>query len=228
MIVTGNSDLKMWWPCNEGTGTTLYDASGNGITGTITSGTWVNTVNNQKAVKLTTNAAKITTSSDPYDIGTDNVTCMVWINILAANRPFFLFYNRTDASIDPRFGIHTIDAGSSNKKITIQNYVSSVYNLQTDKGYSRNYNWFHMTIVQEGTTGNFYINGELVYTGTGLTTGDRGSGQGWEIPSENSGYLTGLLKHVMIFGKALSKSEINNIYKETFIPNKHINEYRTW
>jgi hypothetical protein len=29
-----------YWPCNEGTGTTLGDASGNGHTATLSHGTW--------------------------------------------------------------------------------------------------------------------------------------------------------------------------------------------
>jgi hypothetical protein len=197
---------------NEGSGTTVTDLSGNGITGTIVGASW--TASGRYGNGLSFNG-----SSSYVDLGnpaalqfTGSLTLEAWVmatanppddgQIIAKSNDIGWQFKTTPDTGKETFGVAV--SGSSNTKV--QRYSSTVRALNT---------WYHVAGVYNAAAGtlDIYVNGIL----------DSGSLVGVIPPSQfnqtvnvNIGrrtggfYFNGIIDEVRIYNRALSQAEIQS------------------
>ncbi|GMX58972.1 MAG: hypothetical protein MCSN_6270 [Candidatus Microsyncoccus archaeolyticus] len=208
------------WNLDEGTGSSVYDFSGNGNTGTITGATWETNRANcvlGKCLSFSGSNQYIEKTS-PSDLpsGQSARTISVWIYPNNVNPGGVLVALNNSAGSSQSFIINTAyissntylftDGINSNNNITI----SGTEIAQTGK-------WNHVAFVFDGSTGwKYYLNGENKKSGSFSTTintvvtsfsiGRRGDGA-------NTGYYwPGKIDEVVVFDGATTSIFIKNYY----------------
>lgn len=208
------------WNLDEGAGSSVYDSSGNGNTGTITGATWETNRANcvlGKCVSFSGSNQYIEKIS-PSDLpsGQSARTISVWV-----------YPN----NVNPGGALVALNnsAGSSQSFIIETAYVSSNTYLFTD-GINVNNNitisgteiaqtakWNHIVFVFDGSTGwKYYLNGENKKSGSFSTTintvvtsfgiGRRGDG------ASTGHYWPGKIDEVVVFDGATTSIFIKNYY----------------
>ncbi|HEX8919947.1 MAG TPA: LamG-like jellyroll fold domain-containing protein [Pyrinomonadaceae bacterium] len=211
------------WKFDEGSGTTVADATGNGNTGALVSGpTW--------------SAGKVGSGSLSFDGVDDRVTVAANSTLLDVGNNFtisFWAYPRSTHQIDaegytwggtsgqryafaPRYGPGN-DAGAG---ISVGTNGVSVYE------HSGNYmpaslvyqgtlsGWTHITLVYENKQPRLYINGVLVRTGL---TSSRSNIilHPQDMGGMSYGYYDGLLDDVRVYNQVLSANDIQTLATES-------------
>jgi hypothetical protein len=195
---------------NEGTGTTVGDLSGNGLTGTIVGATW--TSGGKYGNGLSFNG-----SSSFVDVGnpaalqlTGSMTLEAWVKAAANPADDGQIITKSDGAgwqlkTSPDTGPHTFGGKiSTTAGASVQRYSTTVRALNT---------WYHAAAVYDATAGtlNVYVNGVLdngVLLGTvpntqlnrpaNVNIGRRGGGY----------YFNGIIDEVRIYSRPLSQAEI--------------------
>lgn len=201
--------LRTYLKCDEQSGGTAWDSSGNGWNGTITGGnTWAaGRINN--AVSLSGNTNFVSLPSGVMS-GVTDFTIATWVKLNASNNTrIFDFGTGTGAYMElcPK-----ASSGCLRYEIvasgTVQQ-INTTYIFQTNV-------WTHVALTQSGSTGVLYVNGQLVQTYTGLTLNPANLGtttqnyigkSQWSVDY----YLNGLVDEFQIYGRALSGSEISSL-----------------
>src|SRR3989344_4707522 len=213
------SGLVGYWNLDEGPGTTAADSSGSGNTGTLTNGpTWT-------TGKVGSGALSFDGVNDGVNLGTPNslnitgaVTVSAWINY------------RT-ASLHEAIAVHAdggADFGGQQYMLTMRSSTAvgfAVNNgtalLISSNGTVSPNTWYHVVGTYNGVdTTKLYING--VQTDSDISAG---FGALNNIPTQkigigaaiqnNRGYLDGLLDEVRVYNRALSASEVTELYNYT-------------
>jgi len=208
---TPNVGLVAAYSFNQGTGTTITDASGNGLTGTLQGATW--TTGGKYGNALNFNGA-----SSYVDLGnptllrlTGSMTWSAWVKA-AANPPddgqIIAKANGSSGwqfKTSPDTGPHTFGvavSGSSNSNT--QRYSTTVRSLNV---------WYHVAGVYNATarTLDIYVNGVQdngVLIGT-IPASQINSSVGVNIGRRTGGfYFNGVIDEVRIYNRALSAQEI--------------------
>lgn len=205
------SDLVVAYGFNEGSGTTVADVSGNGITGTLQGATW--TTGGKYG-----NALSFDGSSSYVDLGnpsvlqlTGSMTTEAWVKA-AANPPDDgqIISKANDSGgwqlkTSPDTGVETFGARLAGSTIG-RRYSNTVRALNT---------WYHVASVYNATTQSLdlYVNGVL---DNGTFSGPVPSSQILQNVNVNIGrrtggyYFNGLIDEVRIYNRALSQSEIQS------------------
>ncbi len=197
--------LLLYWPCDEGNGDTLIDASGNGFDGTLTGGDWEDGQFG-KAIRLQRTLAEVQGNVIGSTGKTGEITLACWfkmrqhstynglISIEAPEGECCEYRLMVDPNRNPFW-----DAGHHvDKKLPD-------FTFELDR-------WYHYVMTADGDTGKIYVDGEFIgeqaenfplpefkevtiYLGTGEKPGT------W--PVEDSTF-----DDVMIWDKALTGDEI--------------------
>ncbi|MBK7107244.1 MAG: Ig-like domain-containing protein [Ignavibacteriae bacterium] len=205
------SDLAGAWDFDEGTGSTIYDYSGNLNNGNINGGlTWSSGfVGNGIDFNGIDGYANIPASTS-MDINSDAVTISVWTKLgyLPADLPgaFGPIY---DSETD-NYVIYEDKANNELRfKVTTSNSAERpgipAVKLVTDK-------WIHVVGVYDGTNAMIYLDGELADTHP--LTGTVKPGQITNIGKNGDTYFKGSIDNVQVFAKALTQEEINFLHSE--------------
>lgn len=200
--------LVGYWPMDEGSGTTAYDVSGNGSTGTlINSPTWQGISNCRVGGCLGFDGISqyVQVNNSSY-LNPSSLTISVWAksNTATWNDYGFLVSKRAVYIIHPTQG-----ATSVSFYIFTTTWVSVGCTPSTAIT-----NWNLYTLTWDGTTLSCYINGALgssVNPGGSINTTDTGYltiGKDDEI----SRYFNGSEDDVRIYSRALSTTEVQNLY----------------
>ncbi|MCJ7450142.1 MAG: LamG domain-containing protein [Candidatus Nanohaloarchaeota archaeon QJJ-9] len=200
-------DAVGWWSMDEGTGTTAYDISGNNNDGTINGAIWTD--------GMYGNALSFDGSDDYTDLPSllpnpSPKTVSLWLNPDTVSSSQRVIALRGSASFLP-FWI----AENSNGYISTWqngNYHSDLTTISADT-------WTHLTAVEDGSTFTIYKNSQEVASfssspSTGsyydsLGNDQGGMGDGW------ADYFNGKIDEVRIYDRALSESEIGQLYNRT-------------
>jgi len=197
------AELVMYWPLDEGSGTTAVDVTGNGNDGTINgTANWVAGMNNL--------ALDLDGSSTSIEVGDEIVrgtwTLAMWI------RPRDLPYTSGYYAVWHNNGwgggvlhLHLRNTTSLlNADFNTGPDVTSTTVLQEDE-------WYHavVTVTDEGTSAStMYINGVLEGEGSGGSGGDfLGPGMfgNW---SGGARYYNGLMDDIRVYDHVLSEAEV--------------------
>ena len=194
-----------YYPMEDGSGTTVADASGNGHNGTITG-----------AVEWIQGAPNYGTGLDFPGASGNNVNCGTFDpsggnNILTVAAWF---------KVETLSGYHCIVGKSSDSatqwQLTINSSGQVGFNL--GGGFAAISNaitageWHHAAVTKNGTDGELFLDGESVGTRTGIATLNT-SGAEWPvyIGAIRTFYFNGIIDEVAIFHAALSQADIQAV-----------------
>ncbi len=217
-----NNGLVGYWSFNEGTGTQTGDASGNNNTGTLTNGpTWVDGKRG-KAVNFDgVNDYNSVPQNGKFNISTTAFSVSLWVKDDTAYAGVSTSYHRFISWYDGTNNVQLGLAGASNPASTRQYYFFS-----GTAGDARQYTsisggislgWHHVMATYNGTTYTIYVDGVASGGGVGsqpsitpftgnsttLYIGQRG---------DNAGWTNGSIDEVRIYNRALTSTEITNLY----------------
>jgi hypothetical protein len=216
-----DTGLVGYWHFDEGTATTTYDASGRGNNGIATSTlSWVSGSSCKAGGCLNLNGtSNYITAGDPssgaLDFGTSNFTLMAWINPTALNNYDTIFTKQPAVRSG---GPHITINSSGNVQFDL-NIYADVITLSSPFTAGA---WQHFAWVRNyGTAIYIYRNGTLVGTYTTMSGVNRdlgGNSQDFRIGSTGqpyTGYFPGSIDEVRVYNRALSATEIADIYNST-------------
>ena len=190
---------------DEGSGTTVTDASGNGHTGTITNATWAATGKYGKALQFNgTNALVSIPNAASLQLST-GMTLEAWVNpstvnsawrdvIYKGNDNFYLEATSTNASKP--------DAGMIAGGSYADAYGTAALTAST---------WSYLTETYDGSTLRLYVNGTQVastaHTGTIATSTNPLQIGGDSLYGQN---FAGLIDEVRVYNVALTAAQIQS------------------
>ncbi len=204
--------LVGYWHFDEATSTKTYDASGLGNTGILVNGpTWQSYSNCKAGECLSFDGA-----TSYVDVGTDvsttdsAYTISMWLYATAKGGVF----SRSVGSgwLDERLVLHQY---SSNKlRLTHSNGSAySTVNSNTDLPLNE---WVYVAVTWDGSSAKFYFDG-VVDVVRSLTQATSHSGvKTWigRVEGLTPNYFTGKIDEIRIYNRALSATEILNLYND--------------
>lgn len=205
------------WLMNEGAGSKVNDLSGNGNTGTISGLTW-QPGKFGSCLYGDGNGNHVNLGDRPQIEGVGAFSISLWAMIPNSSIPATQFIAaKYGAGGDRTFALYTTDAEYA---------VMYVYNSigSSDYGYCLNvfktaYKWRHIVGVYDGVHIYVYVDG-LLGSDVGDLTGVTGSSsEPMVLFAENDGSqndFNGSIDDVMLFNRALTASEIAQLYREPF------------
>ena len=201
-------DLHGWWRLDEGSGTTVFDFSGNGNDGALRNGpTW--------AAGKIGGAIQLDGTDDfveiPHDVSltaSNEVTVMAWIYARRLEVPGAGYQGIVAKSNDPRsYSLYTTAAGPLHFSTTSGGaYVGTVSNAPVPINQ-----WVHVCAMVESGHHEYYINGQPAGTGgSGIVlpgAADTASVMIGRTP-EGSREFGGMIDDVRIYMRGLTQAEI--------------------
>src|SRR5262249_36769691 len=213
------SDLVAYWKFDEGNGTTISDASGNGNTGTLVNGPqWTNGVSGKALYfdGIASNVAVLNSTS--LDLP-NSFTFSAWVNPAVAQSNFTAAISKNSSS-DHVYFLYATSGGSycggTGFPLAGANIAGSQDIVCSASGVPLN-TWSHLTSTYDGSTLRFYVNGSLSQSVTASGTIESGTGTFQIGASQWGEYFNGLIDEVRIYNRALSDTEIQAIYQQTAV-----------
>ena len=214
----GDSSLVGFWPLNEGTGTVVYDYSGNNETGSW-NGTPAGTSGYYSSGQVQSYAGAFNgTSSLTYVYIAPNnslnitgaLTISAWVLPTVVESGGAAIVNHRIYNVWVDYGMYGRFSGMGFN----YNNGSTWYDNGPNTGASLGI-WQLFTITRDngGNTVNYYINGTLILTTAGL-----GNAVSVNYPLilgadvANSGYFVGSINNIRIYNRALSAAQISALY----------------
>ncbi len=205
---------------NAGTGTTVADSSGNGLTGTDQGATWTNTGKYGKALSFDGSSSYVDLGDPTLLQLTGSMTLSAWVwatahpsddgQIISKSSTSDGWQLKTSADTGTRtFGIRVSNGGTK-----VQRYSRTVPALNT---------WYHVAGVYNAAAGtlDIYVNGVLdngVLLGT-VPTQQTNSPSNVMIGKRAAGYLfQGTIDEVQVHNRALSQAEIQTLMNAALTP----------
>ena len=196
---------------DAGTGTTVADASGNGITGTIVGATWTTQGKYSNALSFNGTSSYVDLGNPALLQITGSMTWSAWVRAAANPGDDGQIIAKSDDNsgwqlkTSPDTGPHTFGVGiSGSGNSHIQRYSTTVRSLNT---------WYHVAGVYNATaqTLDIYVNGVL---DNGTLIGNVPAAQTNANVNVNIGrrtggfYFNGIIDEVRLYNRALSQAEI--------------------
>ena len=200
-----------YWKFDETAGNWAYDSSGNGNLGTLYNSPTRTASANCKAGPClsfngTNNYIRVPSSSSLDQTG--DFTLSAWVYVRTITSTAVVLERGVYGSSD-EYGL--VFSGSPSNGVSFQANNTYYYSNQA---FPLN-QWVHLTGVLSGTTGTTYINGGSVATGTlaKATSGTDILNIGYRPGSGY--YFDGLIDDVRIYSRALSATEITQLYNSS-------------
>ena len=212
--------------CYPGTGTTLYDLSGNNNHGSLINGPTVATALGGFLTFDGSNDYVIT----PFTSILSDCTIALWFRNTSAKKYQYIFSldNGTDSNLSFNLDLNDPDNGSGASTLwSYWNCGGGPHNSTiAGTGNSGNWtdnSWRHYIFTRSGSTISHYMNGSKVTAGVtngGTQNTQFGNGAGYNIHLGTLGRLKSLvyggdIAQLLVYNKALSESEIKKIYDTT-------------
>jgi regulation of enolase protein 1 (concanavalin A-like superfamily) len=215
--------LVGYWPLNEGQGTTTADLSGNGHNGTLNNGvTWISPgFIGDAAVRVDGNPGS-RVAVGTWDPG-EQLTLAIWARWTGeqnkAPRTGLIGKRNNWSDTEIRWFSEVMTSG----EVRMRNYTQTV---SSPAGAMTAHidEWAHVAITFDGATVRIYLNGVQVGSGAftlgplktaamGLGCKDGGSNSSTEI-------FSGDLDEARIYDRALSPTDVKQLYEWTGLPGK--------
>ena len=207
-------DLAGWWQFDETAGTQADDSSTYGNDGTLMNGpVWTGSgelsfdgINDYVEV-LDSNSLSFT----------NQITISTWIQLAVDDDRFMKIVVQPSSvdSVDP-WENYCIDLRNKNPRFTLSSGVPGTWNGCFDTSYSSPLDvgvWYHLAGTYDGSTMTLYVNGQPTQTHqVALTLGDNA------LPVYIGGrpeeaHFNGLIDEVRIYNRALTETEIQNLFQ---------------
>ncbi|CAN1553115.1 Secretion system C-terminal sorting domain [Flavobacteriaceae bacterium] len=216
--------LMGYWPFNGN----ANDQSGNGLNGTLTGATLTSdrngNVSSAYSFNGTSNYIKLPKITPLNDASSFTFSCWILPTGSTGTRQFVLSRGY-DYSTGSFFISQEFEANSNYIRFSYNGYPN--YNILSQQGYSIPYqNWQLLTVTKSATTVNLYINSVLVNSSTNtsnLMSEDEFLyiGSHWFNNQDGSFfpyYFKGLIDDVGIWNRALTSTEIQQLYTTCTTP----------
>lgn len=234
--------LVGWWKLNEGTGASVADSSSTGVNGTITGATWIDTdtanysrrrvssfidpladdYNPRRLNRRTINKSLICNGSDTvvtfsgFTPSSDNFTASMWIKYKSMTiNDRFLDYQ--DGGPSGGFTFNSSTTTFKKMNFAIRNGGSSVASLTTPQIELSI--WYHIVGVYSDDNVYIYLNGRNV--AEDLSANMSAPTQTLTLARRSAtatNYFNGLLADFIFWNRALSRSEVEDVYYGGSIP----------
>lgn len=190
------------WLMNEGSGSIVFDLSGNGNTGTLTGTAPVWDAGKFGSAVNFPGTDEHIIAPSPITID-DKYTVLIWFNITthAVDKGLFSIADTVSSTIP----IMLIQADNGDLKIYNGGYAT-ISSINTNQ-------WYCVAVSFDGTDAFVYLDG--VYK-TSRTKSGGTQDNNIYIGNGYNGYITGLVSSVMIYNRTLTASEIAQLYQEPF------------
>ena len=204
-ITTG---LVGWWKFDEGSGTAAADSSGNNNTGTLTNGPTWTTGKIGGALSFDGTNDYVGASVSDSNLAT-TLTLSQWVKATSFAEFAGIISNFSDggmkvfinSGVTGGFGVGFRKVGGS---------YAECFSASTQLGV-----WYHLTVTYNTGAVNIYINGNLDKTCNGNTTITNNSTFYIGYNNNNDAYFKGLIDEVRIYNRALSASEVSELFNYT-------------
>jgi hypothetical protein len=189
----------------EGSGATVADSSGNGLTGTISNATWVNNGQFGKALSFNGTNAWVTVADSPLLHLTTGMTLEAWVKPAAAATGWtnVMFKERVG---DGNYTLYSAD-GAGGKPVAGVDINGGILASATSPLAVGA--WAHLAATYNGSSVVMYVNGTQV--GSAAATGSMATST---LPLRIGGdsvfgeYFNGLIDEVRIYDTALTAAQI--------------------
>lgn len=211
-----DNGLIGYWHLDEGVATTTYDASGYGITGTLTNGpTWQLGVNCRAGGCLLFSDNYVTVSTAPSLSTSGSISVWVKVNSWGTNYDAIVFKGPGVSWSDIDFGLFR-SVATSQFLGTINNGTNNMSGSGPKSSTITLGEWYNLVFTWDGTVAKFYTNGaETGSYSWSYSAGQRS--QNMKIGKAVSGThypFYGYIDEVKIYNRALSASEILAAYND--------------
>ena len=215
ILATEPANLKGYWKCDETSGTTLADSSGNSknltITGAINANYWLGETGEQGTCFRTDGVAGYASRNDAVIPSLDNTNFTL----------FALFKGGTDFGVAAALAIS--NSSTTNDRAQIGQNTPTSQAIALARGHSAvmasgfsggtafDGNWHSVAFRRNGTAFNLFVDGTRVASTTAtLATGSTCNRTTLmhHLYSGTSFYAKGSIQHAAIWNRALSDSEI--------------------
>ncbi len=186
---------------NEGTGTTVADASGNGNNGTIGTATWATLGKYGKALTFNGTSARVTVNDATSLHLTTGMTLEAWVNPTTVSATWRDVIYKADDN-------YYLEGTSDNASRPAMGGTFGGPPLYGTGALTRN-TWAYLAATYDGATLRFYVNG--VQTASRAQTGNIAtSANPLQIGGDSiyGQYFAGMIDEVRIYNRALSAAEI--------------------
>ncbi|MDD4409735.1 MAG: hypothetical protein PHW52_03750, partial [Candidatus Pacebacteria bacterium] len=205
--------LLLAWHFSEGSGSSVVDSSGKGNTGTITGATWTTTAGkNCLSFSGTDNYVK---RSSLLGASKTEGTYSIWIkpSAISANKGFLSIGSASWG--DGNYTVISQNNTDIRVGVWTGSYQSGSYQYTTASSVLVLNNWTHVVFVNSvsNSLNKLYIDGVLV--GSGSTYQDSSTNHSYlEVGKNSAGNdsFSGLIDEPRIYSRALSQTEITNLY----------------
>ncbi len=212
------SNLQGYWDLDEATSTTAYDASGNNNNGTFGgSPTWQSGSNCKIGSCLSFGGSGYFSAgtSNTLDL-TNNFTIATWVKVNANGTPgYYILTKRNDGSLGDNYALAygLVSLGAS--KYTLWSDFTAAARIPLTSTVTDT-NWHHVAYTYDGTTVSGYLDGVLDATSTQSFSFQTNTST-FRVGTSNgsANLLNGSLDDIQIYNKALSATDVADIYNMT-------------
>ncbi|HLJ48451.1 MAG TPA: LamG domain-containing protein [Bryobacteraceae bacterium] len=211
----GDSSLIRYWTFDEGSGSTVYDYSGSNASGTIMSGvTWVTGKVGRTALSFpgTNSAGTNSVLTSPITGSLSDFTINVW-----ADPSVSLTSGGTYSLVESQNSPYTafrVSGGVLALRVDSWGGSGSAY-YALSSGYQNQWVMFTAVWNSSAQTIQFYVNGVLGNTTTGITS--LAQNLNWptsvaQYTNTNTTAFNGILDDLRVYNRALSAAEVAAMY----------------
>jgi hypothetical protein len=214
-----NSGLAGYWAMNEGTGTSAKDSSINGNTGTLTGGPTWTTGQVGGAVSFDGVNDYIATPYSAAQTSTSTISYSFWAAPdLNEGGGILGMLNGEDASSTNYISIDNAGSELNNPTIGVIMTIGGTADSRTVNFPLVTNAWFHFVYTYDGSYVNLYVNGALLSSSAKTGALHVNTENGIQIGRVNGlsdGDYKGLVDEVRIYTRALSATEVAQLYRYT-------------
>jgi len=213
LVPIDRQGLVGFWPFGEGSGTTAYDESKTGNDGTLKNGpTWV--YDSHFGYVLDFDGVDDYVEV-PYDSSLDitgPLTVSVWSKLDSGGRDYCWVEKGIGGATNEQYLLLT-----GRREFFIFRVVKNDSNYSVSGSNYPVDEWFHLVGVYDGSAVKLYVNGNFDAEANAPSPPlDSGTGSVWIGRLAQGGYnVNGKIDDVRVYDRALSESEITNIYQKT-------------
>ena len=208
-------NLVAFYPFSEGSGSTVYDYSGDGNDGTISGAVYVKIKDGGYTLDFDGSNDYVSATNFMEDLAAFSTSLWFKADSITASD------NIEDA--DFLYSIGGVYYGawfSSGNDITIRSYDGNIFDITTISTFSTS-TWYHIVHTYDGSTHKIYVDGSEDVSQSSTVNIYGSTGNNLIIGAQGGGsidqFFDGKISNVTIYNVALTAEEVKTLYKQTYI-----------